>query len=141
MSAAYTNDTVRILIVDDDKDVRDILVKFFGKKKYEIDTASTGQEAIEKLDSFCPDIVLLDIKLPDVDGLQVLRYILFKKMDIGVIFITGDPEYDKDIELLGRAYDYITKPFDLRYLNTVVLSKVVLLYKDNGNNVCKSEAE
>ncbi len=141
MSAACANNNVKLLVVDDEKEIRDILVEYFGKKDFIVDTAATGQKAIEKLDSFKPNIVLLDIKLPDIDGMQVLRYILFKKMNVGVIFTTGDLGYSQDIELLGCAYDYVTKPFDMKYLNIVVLSKVILLHEENGKNVCKSESE
>ena len=74
--------------------------------------------------------MLLDLSMPDMDGEDVLRYIDKEKIDVGVIIITGHPNYLKDKNLLDKAYDYIIKPFDLEYLNNTVLTKVALLCED-----------
>jgi DNA-binding NtrC family response regulator len=117
----------RILVADDEEAVREVLKSFFQRKDYEVDTAKEGREAIEKLGSYKPDILLLDLKMPDMDGEEVLRYIDDNGIKVGVIIITGHPDFIKDRKLLNRAYDYIVKPFDLDYLNSTVLTKVVLL--------------
>lgn len=117
----------KILIADDEQTIRDLLKRFFTEKKYGIDTAETGREAIEKLDSYKPDILLLDLKMPDMNGEEVLKYINDNDIKVGVIIITGHPGTVKDRKLLNRTYDYIVKPFDLDYLNSTVLTKVTLL--------------
>jgi DNA-binding NtrC family response regulator len=117
----------RILVADDEKSVRDILQLFFSRKGYDVDTSSDGRETIEKLKSYKPDIVLLDLKMPDMDGEEVLKYIIDQGLEMGVIIITGHPGYLKDQKLLNRTYDYIVKPFNLDYLNSTVLTKVALL--------------
>lgn len=117
----------KILVADDEESVREVLKSFFLRKEYDVETAREGREAIEKIGSYKPDILLLDLKMPDMDGEEVLKYINDNDLKIGVIIITGHPDFIKDRKLLNRAYDYIVKPFDLDYLNSTVLTKVVLL--------------
>ena len=67
--------------------------------------------------------------MPDVDGEEVLKYIDETNQKIGVINRTRHPDFVKNIRLLHKTYDYITKPFNIDYLNNTVLTKVVLLYE------------
>ncbi len=119
----------KILIVDDDKSVRDFLVRFLKIKGYEcVQTAETGQDAIEtvKKDNF--KLILLDIKLPDMDGMDILRKIKQLNNNTAVIMMTGFPEEEKAKQMIQEgAYDYIIKPFDLDYLELSVLSKIILM--------------
>lgn len=121
--------TSRILIVDDDKSVRDFLGRFLNMKGYKhVQSVETGQEAVEtvKKDNF--KLVLLDIKLPDMDGIDVLRRIKQLSKDTAVIMITGFPEEEKAKQMIKEgAYDYIIKPFDLDYLELSVLTKIILM--------------
>ena len=117
----------KILVADDEQSVCDILKIFFSKKGYDVDIAKHGGEAIKKLDVYKPDILLLDLKMPDMDGEEVLKHIMDNNIKVGVIIITGHPGYIKDKTLLNRTYDYIVKPFNLDYLNSTVLTKVLLL--------------
>lgn len=125
--AEETKYKAKILIADDEPSVRDILKLFFTKKNYNVDTAEGGREAIRKIVSYKPDIILLDLNMPDMDGEEVLKYITDNDVEIGVIIITGHPDHLKDKKLLNRTYDYIVKPFNLDYLNNTVLTKVALL--------------
>ena len=117
----------KILVADDEDAIREVLEKFFTEKNYKVETARTGREAIEKLDSYKPDILLLDLKMPDMNGEAVLKHMDEKGIEAGVIIITGHPGTLKDKKLLDKTYDYIVKPFDLDYLNSTVLTKVMLL--------------
>jgi len=116
----------RILVVDDEIHACDVLEKFFNLKGYEVYTAQDGQAAINKVKEFRPHIVLLDIMMPGMGGIDVLKEI--KKIDpaAGVIMVTAvaDEELAKRALELG-AYDYITKPVNLNYLETVVIVKIV----------------
>ena len=89
--------------------------------------ASSGREAIEKLETYDPNLLLLDLHMPDMSGEEVLKHIDDNNLKVGVIIITGYPGTIKDRKLLNRTYDYIVKPFDLDYLNSTVLTKVALL--------------
>ncbi len=121
--------TSRILIVDDDKSVRDFLGRFLSMKGYEhVQSAETGQEAVEIVQKGDFKLVLLDIKLPDMDGIDVLRRIKQLSNNTAVIMITGFPEEEKAKQMIKEgAYDYIIKPFDLDYLELSVLTKIILM--------------
>jgi DNA-binding NtrC family response regulator len=104
---------VRILVVDDEYLIRWTLQQNLEKEGYEVFLAETGEEALEKVKEGAPDLVLLDIKLPGMDGYQVLEKAL--KIDEGIIpiMITAFDEVDKVVRAMRLgAFDYITKPFD-----------------------------
>ncbi len=116
----------RILVVDDEIEQCNVLKKFLSLKGYEVDTATSGSAAIDKVKQVRPHIVLLDIRMPEMDGIEVLQEI--KKADpaVGVIMVTGVTDHEeakKTLEL--GAYDYITKPVDFDYLETVLMVKIV----------------
>jgi DNA-binding NtrC family response regulator len=117
----------KILVADDEETVRNILKKFFTGKNYDVETAVSGREAIEKLGIYDPNILLLDLQMPDMNGEEVLKHIDENNLKVGVIIITGHPGTIKDKKLLNKTYDFIVKPFDLDYLNSTVLTKVALL--------------
>lgn len=122
------NDIKKILVCDDDKAVSGFLERFFKKEGFtEVDTALTGEEALEKIRKNHYDLILLDIKLPGIDGIETLKRIKEYNQSLGVIMITGFPEMSMVEEAMKLgAYDYIVKPFDLAYLKLVVLTKVFL---------------
>lgn len=116
----------RILVVDDEIVICDVLKDFLTLKGHEVHTALNGRAAIAKVKMERPHIVLLDILMPGMRGLEVLKEI--KRLDprLGVIMITG--VFNKDVARkavdLG-AYDYITKPVDFEYLETVLMVKMI----------------
>jgi two-component system response regulator AtoC len=104
----------RILVVDDEYLIRWTLQQNLEKEGYEVLLAETGEEALEKVKEEAPDLALLDIKLPGMDGYEVLEKAL--KIDEGItpIMITAYDEVDKVVKAMRLgAFDYITKPFDL----------------------------
>ncbi|MET3193065.1 two-component system response regulator VicR [Bacillus sp. OAE603] len=106
----------KILIVDDEKPIADILKFNLEKEGFEIVCAYDGDEALQKVDEFLPDLVLLDIMLPIRDGLEVCREIR-KNHEMPIIMITAkDSELDKVLGLEMGADDYVTKPFSTREL-------------------------
>jgi DNA-binding NtrC family response regulator len=104
----------RILVVDDEASLRTVLCSELHTEGYIVSTASDGDEAIDLLQSHSFDLVLLDIKMPRVDGFQVLRYVKDKLPHIKVIMLTGFADLKNAIESkkLG-AEDFISKPYDL----------------------------
>jgi DNA-binding NtrC family response regulator len=119
----------KILIVDDDKSVRDFLEMFLKKRGYgQVQVAETGLDALKIIEDGDIKLVLLDIKLPGMDGIEVLRKIKEIKKDTGVIMITGFPDEERAKQAIKEgAYDYIVKPFDLAYLELSLLTKVLLM--------------
>ncbi|MBD3166830.1 response regulator [bacterium] len=116
----------RILIVDDETDITDFLAEFFRLKEYEPAVAHSGPEAVEKVKSFNPHIVLLDVRMPGQDGIETLKQIRQLDSDIGVIMVTAVQEISIGREALKLgASDFVTKPIDLEYLETSVLVKII----------------
>ena len=106
----------RILVVDDEKPIVDILKFNLEKEGFEVLTADNGVSALETALSANPDLILLDIMLPKMDGFDVCRKVR-EKLNVPIIMITArDEEVDKVLGLELGADDYITKPFSVREL-------------------------
>ena len=108
--------TPKILVVDDEPTVVDLLVYNLRKANYEVITALNGSEALNLASHNQPDLILLDLMIPDIDGLDVCRE-LRKNSDVPVIMITAlGEEIDRVVGLELGADDYIAKPFSVREL-------------------------
>lgn len=123
----------RILVTDDDPAIRDVLTRFLTARGFEVLTAADGREALKILKSDPPDIVLLDIAMPRLNGIEVLRRMQADGIDVGVIMISGHPDEDaaKKSLQLGAA-DFIVKPFDFTYLETSLMAKLATIDEDEG---------
>lgn len=105
---------MKILIIDDEKGIRTSLKFFLKGEGFEIETAETGEEGIEKYQKFEPDITILDINLPGIDGLDVLSEIKRKNKKALVIMITYRSEVKLAVHAMKLgAYDYFMKPFNI----------------------------
>ena len=115
----------KILVVDDEIEVCNALNDFLTMKGYEVYTALDGPSALKKVAEIEPHIVLLDIRMPGMSGIDVLKEIKKTNDDIGIIMVTAvtDQVIAKSTFELG-AYDYITKPVDLDYLENVLMVKI-----------------
>ncbi|MEN2349095.1 response regulator YycF [Lacticaseibacillus paracasei] len=106
----------KILVVDDEKPISDIVKFNLDKEGYDVVTAYDGEEALKKVEAESPDLILLDLMLPKIDGLEVARQIR-KEQDTPIIMLTAkDSEIDKVLGLELGADDYVTKPFSNREL-------------------------
>ncbi|MGI6263249.1 MAG: response regulator transcription factor [Succiniclasticum sp.] len=104
----------KVLIADDEAQIREILRVYFQKEGFEVLEAENGQVALEKVEADHPDILLLDIMMPVMDGLQVCEEVR-RKYDIPIIMLTAkDDDDDRILGLETGADDYITKPFNTR---------------------------
>lgn len=110
-----------ILVVDDEKILRWSLSEAFKDEGYTVETAATGKEGMAKFKKLEPDLALFDIRLPDMSGLDMLKKLKPKELDIPVIMITayGDTSTVVLAMKLG-AYDYINKPFDIAELKHTI---------------------
>jgi len=109
--------TPKILIVDDEPRMCDSLKVLLSNEGYETQTGYSGQEALECLAKCDIDLALLDIVMPDMNGLQIMDHIKKQDLDTPVIVITGHASVDSAIESLRRgAYDYLRKPFEFEEL-------------------------
>ncbi len=105
-----------ILVVDDERNIVDLARMYLRNEGFEIETATNGREGLEKARALHPSLVILDIMMPEIDGLEVAR-ILRKESDIPIVMLTarGD-DVDRIVGLELGADDYITKPFNPREL-------------------------
>ncbi len=103
----------RLLIVDDEASVRNLLQRTLEKAGYNVVTAADGQEALDKMSQLNIEVVLLDIRMPGISGMEVLRKLTIDRPETVVIMATavGDAQTAVEAMKLG-AYDYITKPFN-----------------------------
>jgi PleD family two-component response regulator len=109
----------RLLVVEDDSDISNMLRIYFGSQGYDIVVASRGEEALAACRQSAPDLVVLDIMLPDIDGYEVCRRLRanLRTSRIPIIFLTQrDERSDQIAGLELGADDYVTKPFDLQLL-------------------------
>ena len=122
----------KIMVADDDKNICEILGLYLEKEQYSVVIANNGNEAIEKFNSESPDLILLDIMMPGLDGWQVCREIR-KKSNVPIIFISAKGEtFDKVLGLELGADDYVEKPFDAK--EVVARIKAVLRRTSNGSH-------
>ncbi|HEY5483680.1 MAG TPA: response regulator transcription factor [Propionibacteriaceae bacterium] len=121
---------VRVLVADDEAQIRVVLRAYLEREGYEVEEAATGKDALALATSFRPDLVLLDIGLPDMDGLEVLRQIRITS-EVYVVMVTARAEeVDLLVGLSVGADDYVAKPFSPR--EVVARVKTVLR---RGRNV------
>ncbi len=105
-----------ILAVDDELNILELVKLYLGREGYQVETASRGNDAITKLRSFTPDLIVLDVMLPDIDGFEVCRQIRSSSR-IPILMLTARREdVDKVVGLELGADDYLTKPFNPREL-------------------------
>ncbi len=113
----------RILIVDDDQEFLTLIERGLSFSGYDITSAKSGAEAVELTKRILPHVVLLDMMMPEMDGIETLRQIRQFDRDVKVVIISGmhDVQAARDAISLG-AVDYITKPFELHDLDSYISS-------------------
>src|SRR5438034_181640 len=111
----------RILVVDDEAPVREVLSEYFSSQGYTVDEASNGNDAIGTIRRHRPDVVLLDIRMPGLDGVEVLRRVRTFDDALTIIMVTANEDVGLARETLKLgAFDYVAKPFDYDYLDRTV---------------------
>lgn len=111
----------RILIIDDEKAIRNTLKDILTYEKFDVDEAADGAEGVKKVEAQNYDVVLCDIKMSKMDGMEALSKILAVKPDMPVVMISGHGTIETAVEALKKgAYDYISKPPDLNRLLVTV---------------------
>lgn len=135
-----------ILVVDDEEVVLELFHKILKKEEYTVLAANNGKHALEIVERKRPDLVVLDLKMPGMNGIEILRQI--KKIDknIEVIMITGyGTMKTARIAMRLGAYDYITKPFDINYIKALIKDALSppsnnLLQKVGRREILKEES-
>ncbi|MBI3006877.1 MAG: response regulator [candidate division NC10 bacterium] len=118
----------KVLVVDDEPEAVELLVEFLSSKGYEVLTATSGEEALRRVKEDRPHLVLLDIRMPKMSGLEVLRRIREIDAEMGIIMVTAVNEEDVGRQALELgAFDYIVKPLDLKYLERSLWYKITTM--------------
>lgn len=111
----------RILVADDEESMRWVLSKALKRKGFQVDLAPDGRQALELIKDNCYDLAILDIKMPGINGLDLLDKVRELKSDLLVVIMTAEASMKNAVEAMKRgAYDYITKPFDLDVIDAIV---------------------
>jgi DNA-binding response OmpR family regulator len=111
----------RVLVVDDEPDVREVLAEYLASKGFEVDRVSSGEEALEHVRESGPEIVLLDITMPGLSGVETLRGIRALSADTRVIMVSANTDVETARQTLALgATDYVPKPVDFGYLDSVL---------------------
>ena len=118
----------KVLVVDDEPQAVELLEEFLTAKGYAVVGASGGEEALRILKEERPHLMLLDIRMPVMDGLEVLRRAREIDREVGIVMVTAINEESMGREALKMgAYDYITKPLDFDYLERVLWVKITTM--------------
>jgi DNA-binding NtrC family response regulator len=111
----------KVLVVDDELFVRELLMEFLGKQDFEVFLAESGEKAIEIAKVDPPQVALIDLKMPGIDGLKAMQEIKKISPATLVIIMTGYPTIETSVEALRNgAYDYVVKPFKLNELKNAI---------------------
>jgi DNA-binding response OmpR family regulator len=109
-------DLAKILVVDDDPAIRNLILRFLGQKNYQMESAEDGKSALETFDRFHPDLVVLDVNLPDANGYSLCEEMQGRR-DVFILMLTSRTDSADKIKGFSKgADDYLTKPFDLQEL-------------------------
>lgn len=106
----------KVLFIEDERELRDAYRRYFDAR-YEMAFAASGAEALPQLESFAPDVIVLDMRLPDTDGIDLLRRIRERHTDAAVVVTTAYASMEPMIEVLGLDHSgYLLKPYSLNEL-------------------------
>jgi len=120
-TAEQTAELARILVVDDEKVIRAILSDYLGAEGYKVVTASSGEEALSVLEKETFNVVLTDLKMPGMSGMELLNEITARGIHVCAIIMTGYGTVESAVESIKKgAFDYIQKPFKMREVQTIV---------------------
>jgi DNA-binding NtrC family response regulator len=113
----HIHNKITILVIDDDKDISDNLAKYLTEKGYTATNTYTGQKGLELTKQQHPHIALVDLKLPDINGIELIKSIKAKSTETIIILMSGYATIDAAAESIKHgAYDFIAKPFNFNEL-------------------------
>ena len=132
----------KVLLVDDEVDFLDTLSERMRTRGMEVSTSSSGAEALKKVEQEAYDVIILDLMMPGVDGLEALRILKEKRPELQVILLTGHATVEKGIEAMKLgAIDFLEKPADLNQLTEKIkkaqAKKMLIVEKQTEEKIKK----
>ncbi len=136
----------RVLLVDDEVEFVETLAERMRNRGMKVDTSTSAQEAIGKVEADSYDVIILDLKMPGMDGIQALELIKTKRPEMQVILLTGYASLDKGIEAMKLgATDFLEKPADVEVLTEKIkkakATKMILVEKQTEEKLRKIMTE
>ncbi len=123
----------QILVVDDEAAIREVLIEFLADHGFTAQGAEDGPTALALAKQLRPQVVLLDVAMPGMNGLETLQKLQEQSTGVAVIMISGHADHQMALRALDLgAYDFIQKPLDFRYLERTLITKIVTLDPDQG---------
>lgn len=130
----------KILIIDDEKSIRRALREILEYEKYEVDEAEDGPSGFEKIQNGHYDLVFCDIKMPKMDGMELLEKAQSEEIDVPIVMISGHGNIDTAVESIKKgAYDFIQKPLDLNRILVTVRNAMDRIHLVNETKVLKQK--
>jgi len=127
-----------ILVVDDEAAIREVLIEFLSGHGYAVQGAADGSEGLKMARTLKPQVVLLDIAMPGINGIETLKRLRLETPQAAVIMISGHADHDQALQALDLgAYDFIQKPLDFRYLERTLLAKIVTLEPEGDGHTSR----
>ncbi|MEI2701778.1 MAG: response regulator transcription factor [Baekduia sp.] len=123
----------RVLVVDDEPNIAEVISMALSYQGFGVETAGTGRDALDKIGSFRPHLILLDVMLPDMEGFDVAERLGAQHSNVPIIFLTARDETADKVRGLQQGDDYVTKPFSLEEL----VARVRMVLRRTG----KAEAD
>ncbi len=125
----------QILVIDDEQSIRDTLELFLRKKGHTVVKASHGKEGLARFEELCPDVVILDIRLPDGNGLEILQQMRQQNCLSKVIMITAFQDMETTVQAMKYgAFDYVQKPLDIKVIEKTVERALQVLAIERGSS-------
>ena len=128
----------QILVVDDEAAIREVLIEFLSDHGYAVQGAADGREGLQMAGVLRPQVILLDIAMPGMNGIETLKRLRKEAPQAAVIMISGHADHDQALQALDLgAYDFIQKPLDFRYLERTLLAKILTVEPDGDQHASK----
>jgi DNA-binding NtrC family response regulator len=132
--------TEKVLLVDDEEEFVDTLAERMRNRGMDVSTSNSGGDALDLIDSESFDVVVLDLQMPGMDGIEVLERIKQRRPDIQVVLLTGHATVEKGVEAMKQgALEFLEKPIDFSKLSEIIhkakAEKMILVEKDTEERI------
>lgn len=126
----------RVLVVDDEDGIRQLLSEYLSRQGYEVEFATDGVDCLAKVDSFAPDIILLDLKMPKMDGVQVIRRLRELGIEVPVLVLSALADIGPYVETNELSLgEFVAKPFKLKEVAGLVETALLEAADAGGQSV------